>query len=224
MNDIVNFRNVTFSYQTKYQRVDLFNKLNLTLKNGEFTVIYGASGSGKTTLLHLIAGFIKPQSGEIFVKGKDISKLSDREICQYRNKSIGYVFQFFNLLHSFNVEDNVMVPLLIDSNSNNPSAKVSELLERVNMNHRSKHMPRELSGGEQQRVAIARALANDPDILLADEPTGNLDEKTGDNILALLSELHHEGKALIVVSHDKRLSKYATNVIEMKDILNHANR
>src|SRR5690606_24736221 len=192
---------------------------NLSIKVGNFTVIFGPSGSGKTTLLHLIAGFVKPLSGAIFVNSKDISKFNDQEICQYRNKNIGFVFQFFNLLHSFNVEDNVLVPLLIDGKSKNPHEKVATLLERVGMNHRSKHLPRELSGGEQQRVAIARALANDPDILLADEPTGNLDEKTGDKILEILSELHQEGKNVIVVSHDKRLLNYATNVIEMKDIL-----
>jgi len=219
MKNIIEFKDVNFSYQTKYQRVDIFDSLNLSIKVGNFTVIFGPSGSGKTTLLHLIAGFVKPLSGAIFVNSKDISKFNDQEICQYRNKNIGFVFQFFNLLHSFNVEDNVLVPLLIDGKSKNPHEKVATLLERVGMNHRSKHLPRELSGGEQQRVAIARALANDPDILLADEPTGNLDEKTGDKILEILSELHQEGKNVIVVSHDKRLLNYATNVIEMKDIL-----
>lgn len=221
MKNIIEFKDVNFSYQTKYQRVDIFDSLNLSIKVGNFTVIFGPSGSGKTTLLHLIAGFVKPLSGAIFVNSKDISKFNDQEICQYRNKNIGFVFQFFNLLHSFNVEDNVLVPLLIDGKSKNPHEKVATLLERVGMNHRSKHLPRELSGGEQQRVAIARALANDPDILLADEPTGNLDEKTGDKILEILSELHQEGKNVIVVSHDKRLLNYATNVIEMKDILNY---
>ena len=221
MKNIIEFKDVNFSYQTKYQRVDIFDSLNLSIKVGNFTVIFGPSGSGKTTLLHLIAGFVKPLSGAIFVNSKDISKFNDQEICQYRNKNIGFVFQFFNLLHSFNVEDNVLVPLLIDGKSKNPHEKVATLLERVGMNHRSKHLPRELSGGEQQRVAIARALANDPDILLADEPTGNLDEKTGDKILEILSELHQEGQNVIVVSHDKRLLNYATNVIEMKDILNY---
>src|SRR5690606_26100069 len=136
MKNIIEFKDVNFSYQTKYQRVDIFDSLNLSIKVGNFTVIFGPSGSGKTTLLHLIAGFVKPLSGAIFVNSKDISKFNDQEICQYRNKNIGFVFQFFNLLHSFNVEDNILVPLLIDGKSKNPHEKVATLLERVGMNHR----------------------------------------------------------------------------------------
>lgn len=216
MKEIIKLKDITLSYHTPHNRVDVLNEENLIIKEGEFTVIYGPSGSGKTTILNLIAGFIKPNAGEVKIENQNIASFSEKEICKYRNKKIGYIFQFFNLLQNFTSEENVSVPLLLSGiTKEDIDKKVHTLLEKVKMGHRKKHYPMELSGGEQQRVAIARALANNPSIILADEPTGNLDEKTGETILKLLSDIHAEGKTLVVVTHDRRIAKYATRIIEM---------
>jgi len=212
---------VTKSFKTKYQRVDLFKGLNLDIQKGEFVVILGPSGSGKTTLLYLMAGFIKPDSGSIVVDGQEIAKLNENEICRYRNQKIGFIFQFFNLIHSFNAKDNVLVPLLLAGvDKHKAEQRANELLEQVGMSHRKNHYPWELSGGEQQRVAIARALANSPSIILADEPTGNLDQKTGETILELLSDIHHkEGKTIVVATHDMKIMKRATRIYDMETLI-----
>lgn len=217
MEPLVQFDQVTMAYTTKFQRIDLFTCLDLTIHKEELAVVLGPSGSGKTTFLNLIAGFVKPVSGSIYVKGKDIARFGEAEVCRYRNRHLGFVFQFFNLIHQFNAADNVLVPLLLAGEGKTKAEqRVSQLLEQVGMTHRRKHYPWELSGGEQQRVAIARALANSPDIILADEPTGNLDKKTGSTILDLLSEIHKEGKTIIVVTHDARIVNQATRVYDME--------
>ena len=216
MKEIIKLKDITLSYHTPHNRVDVLNEANLIIKEGEFTVIFGPSGSGKTTILNLIAGFIKPNAGEVKIENQNIASFSEKEICKYRNKKIGYIFQFFNLLQNFTSEENVSVPLLLSGMTKEDiDKKVHTLLEKVKMGHRKKHYPMELSGGEQQRVAIARAIANNPSIILADEPTGNLDEKTGETILKLLSDIHSEGKTLVVVTHDRRIANYATRIIEM---------
>ncbi len=216
MKEIIKLKDITLSYHTPHNRVDVLNEENLIIKEGEFTVIFGPSGSGKTTILNLIAGFIKPNAGEVKIENQNIASFSEKEICKYRNKKIGYIFQFFNLLQNFTSEENVSVPLLLSGMTKEDiDKKVHTLLEKVKMGHRKKHYPMELSGGEQQRVAIARAIANNPSIILADEPTGNLDEKTGETILKLLSDIHSEGKTLVVVTHDRRIANYATRIIEM---------
>lgn len=223
MEPLVQLQEITMSYNTKYQRVDLFSGLNLNIQKGELAVIFGPSGSGKTTLLNLIAGFVKPASGSVIIKGQNIGRFNELEVCRFRNQNIGYVFQFFNLLYSFNAADNVLVPLLLaEIEKNKAEQRVNELLKQMGMLHRSKHYPSELSGGEQQRVAIARALANSPDIILADEPTGNLDQKTGDTILDLLINIHQEGKTIIVVTHDTKIVNRATKVFEMDELLEKA--
>lgn len=220
MRAMVNFQNICLSYNTKHQRVDLLNDVNLTINEGEFVVIFGPSGSGKTTLLNLIAGFVKPSAGEVKIEEQNIATYNEKEICMYRNVKIGYIFQFFNLLQNFTSEENVSVPLVLSGlPKGDVNRKVHQLLEKVQVAHRKKHYPAEMSGGEQQRVAIARALANNPSIILADEPTGNLDEKTGETILNLLSDIHKEGKTLVVVTHDRRIADQATRVIEMGDLL-----
>ena len=217
---IITFNQVNMSYQTKYQRIPLLNNLNLSFEKGEFAVILGPSGTGKTTLLNLIAGFLKFESGEILVNGKDISKLNETEICNFRNKHLGFIFQFYNLIHSLNTEQNILAPLLISGlDKSRAECRVNELLEKFGMMHRRFHHPMELSGGEQQRVAIARALANHPDIILADEPTGNLDKKNGHIILDMLSEINKEGKTIIIVTHDMNLVDRATKVYRMDDLL-----
>lgn len=165
MESIIQFREVTKSYNTKYQRVDLLEKFDMEIGEGEFAVILGPSGSGKSTILNLIAGFIKPDCGGIFVDGHDISKFNEQQVCRYRSHHIGFVFQFFNLNHSFNAKDNIQVPMLLEGVEKNKRHKrVSELLEKVGIAHRKNHYPWEMSGGEQQRVAIARALVNSPNI------------------------------------------------------------
>lgn len=205
------------SYQARHQRVDLFSGLNLNIQKGELTLLLGPSGSGKTTLLNLIAGFVKPTSGAILVNGHNIAQYGDFEVCRYRNRYIGYVFQFFNLIYAFNAADNVLVPLLLaGENKGRAEQRVTELLEQVGMNHRRKHYPWELSGGEQQRVAIARALANSPEIILADEPTGNLDRKTGEAVLELLYKIHQSGTTVILATHDHRMVSRASSVYDME--------
>lgn len=219
MKEIIKFNHVDMSYQTKYQKVELFQDLNLSFNKGEYVIILGPSGSGKTTILNLIAGFVKLNSGEILVKDRNISDLTEREICNYRNLNIGVVFQFYNLIYSLNTEENILVPLLLAGmEKKDADCRVNELLTKVGLTNRRNHYPSELSGGEQQRIAIARALANNPEIILADEPTGNLDKKTGDTILNLLDEINQEGKTIIMVTHDMSVVNRATRVINMDEL------
>lgn len=217
----IEFKNVELFFQTKNQRIKIFKDLNIGFDKGEFVVIYGPSGMGKSTLLNLISGFVKPVKGEILIDGTNIMKMKDKEICQYRNKSIGYIFQTFNLIPQFNVRDNVAVPLLLSSNDQNLiDERISALLEKVNMRSREYEYPNTLSGGEQQRVAFARAIANTPDIILADEPTGNLDSVNSDNLIEMLWDLcEDEGKTVICVAHDEKLIEKATRKINIEDII-----
>lgn len=220
MESIIRFDNVYKSYTTKYQKINVLEDFNLKIPNGEFVVIAGPSGSGKTTILNLIAGFIRPDEGRIIVDGLDIVRLNEEQICEYRNKNIGFVFQFFNLIHSFNAEENIKVPMLIaEKNKNDINQRISELLEQVGMSHRRKHYPWELSGGEQQRIAIARALANKPKIILADEPTGNLDKNSSSSILDLLADIHKKGHTIVVVSHDSKVMERATILYDIDKLL-----
>lgn len=221
MEPLIQFNGVSMSYRVKHQRVDLFTGLNLNIQQGELAILLGPSGSGKTTLLNLIAGFVKPTSGAILVNGQNITQYDDFEVCRYRNHYLGYVFQFFNLIYAFNAADNVLVPLLLaGANKSKADQRVTELLEQVGMTHRRKHYPGELSGGEQQRIAIARALANSPEIILADEPTGNLDKKNGEIVLDLLHKINLSGKTVILSTHDHRLVSKASAVYDMTTLLN----
>lgn len=219
MEPLIHFNGVSMSYRAKHQRVDLFTGLNLNIQQGELAILLGPSGSGKTTLLNLIAGFVKPTSGAILVNGQNITQYDDFEVCRYRNHCLGYVFQFFNLIYAFNAADNVLVPLLLaGANKSKADQRVTELLEQVGMTHRRKHYPGELSGGEQQRIAIARALANSPEIILADEPTGNLDKKNGEIVLDLLHKINLSGKTVILSTHDHRLVSKASSVYDMESL------
>lgn len=219
MDSIISFNNISLSYQGKSMRVDLFENLNLTFNQNEYAVILGKSGSGKTTILNLIAGFLCPDKGSITVAGNNIMQYDKRQLCDYRNKRIGYVFQFFNLINQFTVLENVMAPLLIGGlQKKEAKFKALALIEDIGLRDRAKHYPYELSGGEQQRVCIARALANNPDIILADEPTGNLDEETGKHILDMFDDIHKKGKTIIMVTHDNDIAGRATRVIQMNNI------
>jgi putative ABC transport system ATP-binding protein len=193
--------------------------VNLVVNKGEFVAIMGPSGSGKSTLLHLLGGLDGASDGEITLAGQPLSKLSDNEITVVRRRKVGFIFQFYNLLPTLTAEENVGLPLLIDGQSlEKHRDKIEKLLALVNLVDRKDHKPDQLSGGQQQRVAIARAFVNDPEIVLADEPTGNLDSKSGTAILELLRKTCDElGATIAMVTHDPRAASYADRVIFIKD-------
>ncbi len=203
----INFENISLTYRTKTQTIPIFDDLNLSIDKGEFVTVYGPSGKGKSTLLNLVSGFLRPDSGKIFVDGSDLCALSENEVCAYRNKRIGYIFQQFNLIYQFNVRDNVAVPLLLSGMKKyDIERRVDELLDMIGLSNRKNEYPRTLSGGEQQRVAFARAVANDPDIILADEPTGNLDSANGRKLIKLIKDLNTDKNITVLcVTHDARI-------------------
>jgi len=199
--------------------VEVLKGIDLTINAGEFVSIMGPSGSGKSTLLYLMGGLDKPSSGQVRIKGKDIAVLKDNEISILRRRTLGFVFQFYNLVPNLNVEDNIMLPVLLDGKRlKNYRRKLEAILEIVGLADRRRHTPRELSGGQQQRVAIARALINDPDIILADEPTGNLDTQTGKGIMELLQKINREqGKTIVQVTHSVEAAAYSQRIINLRD-------
>lgn len=200
------------------QEIRALNGLNLTIASGEFVAIMGPSGSGKSTLLYLVGGLDQPTSGRLLVEGEDLTRFDHDALCRYRQKRIGFVFQSFNLLASMSARENVEFPLIfagVDLAERRARARTA--LERVGLSERGQHRPTELSGGEQQRVAIARALVNDPDVVLADEPTGNLDTQTGAEVMEALVNVHQGGKTIIMVTHDERVARYAGRVVRMLD-------
>ena len=193
--------------------------LDLAIKKGEFVAIQGRSGSGKSTAMHLIGCLDVPTQGKISLEGKDISKLEESQLAQIRGKKIGFIFQKFNLINTLSAKENIMLPMAFQGIGEEERGKRAiELLKLVELEDRMNHKPNELSGGEQQRIAIARSLANNPDVVLADEPTGNLDSKTGINVMEFLDRLHKkEHKTIIMVTHDDDLAHYAQRVEYLKD-------
>ena len=193
--------------------------VSLDIAAGEFVSIMGPSGSGKSTLLHLMGGLDLPTAGEIVIDGTPISRMSDDEITIFRRRKIGFVFQFFNLLPTYSAEENVALPLLLDRRrSRDVRDRVGAALDLVGLGHRRRHRPDELSGGEMQRVAIARALVIDPVLILADEPTGNLDTRTGEQILGLIRDANRaRGSTVVLVTHEARAAGYATRIVTLKD-------
>ena len=214
---MVKLSNVTKTYKTGDTFFNAVDDVSLEIANGEFLAILGSSGSGKSTLLHLIGGLDKPTKGSIVVDGQDLASLSGEHLAVYRNKQVGFVFQFFNLLPRTSIFDNVVLPLIYAKGVRNRKEKALEPIRSLGLEHRLNHKPSELSGGEQQRVAIARALVNDPKIILADEPTGNLDSKTGLQILELFKALNKQGKTLVMVTHDQAIAEAAHRIIQIKD-------
>lgn len=219
MENIIEVEKLFKTYTLGTVPVEILKEINLSVVKGDFITIMGPSGSGKSTLLYLIGGLDKPTSGKISIKGQDISVLSDEEQSIMRRREVGFVFQFYNLVPNLTVEDNVMLPILLDGKKiKNYRNKLDEILEVVELSDRKNHTPGELSGGQQQRVAIARALINEPDIILADEPTGNLDSKTSDEVMKLLQRINKDkGKTILQVSHSQESAKYGNRIINVRD-------
>jgi len=192
--------------------------VNLEINKGEFVAIMGSSGSGKSTLLNCISALDTITKGKIFIDGQDISKLDENQLAYIRRKKIGFIFQFFNLIQSFTALENVELPMIFNGCSEkNRMKRAMKLLKDVNLESRINHKPSILSGGETQRVAVARALANDPTFIVADEPTGNLDSKSGEEIMKIFEHLHKEGRTIVMVTHDSNIAKHAERIIRLKD-------
>jgi putative ABC transport system ATP-binding protein len=215
---LIHTKDLTMHYQMGGVVVRALDGLDINIPHNSFTIVMGPSGSGKSTLLHLVGGLDRPTGGEISFKDKRLDAMDENELALFRRQAVGFVFQAFNLLQSMSAIENVGFPMQfagIPQKERNRRAK--ELLDRVGLADRGEHRPNELSGGQQQRVAIARALVNDPIVILADEPTGNLDSASGITIMQLLSELHHLGHTILVVTHDTRMLRFATDKIYLLD-------
>jgi len=216
-NDII-LKNINKSYQKGDNTVVVHDNFNLTIKSGEFVALMGPSGLGKSTLLHLIGGLDQPTAGEVIIGEQRIDNLKQANLTQFRAHNIGFVFQSHHLLPVLTAQGNIELPLALTSlNKKERQQHASYALQLVGMIDRANHYPKELSGGQEQRVAIARAIVSDPTILLCDEPTGNLDRKTADEILALLAQLNRDfGKTIVMVTHDNKAANYASRVINLE--------
>lgn len=216
---VLQVRDLVKTYGAGDVALSVLRRVNLAVKDGDFLAIMGPSGSGKSTLLHLIGGLDRPTSGQVFIDEQDISKLSDKKLTISRRKKIGFIFQFFNLMPLLTAFENVALPLMIDGKLlSECKERVENYLNIVGLIERKDHKPDQLSGGEQQRVTIARALVTEPTILLADEPTGNLNTKQSGEILALMKKLNEEhGQTIVMVTHDPKAASYAKHVIFLKD-------
>jgi len=215
---VMDVRNITKSLPLGRERIDILRGISFQIISGEFVSIVGPSGSGKSTLLGIIAGLDNPTAGQVLIDGIDITRMSEGKLAAVRNNKIGMVFQAFNLIPTLTAQENVEVPLYVGKHKGTPSGRAKELLGLVGLSHRLGHRPNQLSGGEQQRVAIARALATDPAIVIADEPTGNLDAKNGENILQLIAYLRAQtGKTFIIATHDPAVAAHADREIRIVD-------
>lgn len=218
MSSLISLQHITKVYQLGEQVFTALNGIDLNINKGEMTAIMGASGSGKSTLMNIIGFLDHSTTGHYFFDGVDVSHLSGNALAHIRNEKIGFVFQSFFLLPRSNALQNVMLPLFYRGTKRNEAKeKAYELLARVGVEHLAHHRPNQLSGGQQQRVAIARALIGDPEVILADEPTGALDSKTGDEVMKLFADLNHEGRTIIIITHDKAVSKQCKRVVFIKD-------
>ena len=215
---MIELRHVSKSYRRGDQRVPVLRDLSLVVRQGEFLALMGPSGSGKSTLLNLIAGIDRPDSGEIVIDGRDISKLSESELARWRAAHVGFIFQFYNLIPVLTAFENVALPLqLTDLSESEKKARVSRALEMVGLSDRADHTPSELSGGQQQRVAIARALITDPALIVADEPTGDLDRQSAQDVLQMLGRLNRDmGKTILMVTHDPKAAEHARATVHLE--------
>jgi putative ABC transport system ATP-binding protein len=218
MHEVIRIENLTRFYTIGEETVRALNGINLSIQKNEYVALMGPSGSGKSTLMNIIGCLDTPTSGEYFLNGPNVAQLSDSELAAIRNKEIGFVFQTFNLLPRLTALQNVALPLVY---AGIPEAerlkKAKEVLEQVGLGDRIKHRPNELSGGQRQRVAVARALVNHPSIILADEPTGNLDSKTSEEIMQLLDIIHQAGNTIVLVTHEEGIALRAKRVVRMRD-------
>ena len=218
MPKVIQIEQLKKTYHLGKVKVEALRGVSFEINTGEFVSIMGPSGSGKSTLMHIIGCLDYPTGGKYFLSGQDVTKLNDNQLALFRNQKIGFVFQQFNLLPKATILRNVELPLTYNNtNSKNKKRLAVQALEEVGLSDRLKHRPNEISGGEKQRVAIARALINRPSIILADEPTGNLDSKTGQDIMKMIDKLHDEGNTIILVTHEPEIARYAKRVIHLKD-------
>ena len=215
--EILKVENLTKIYGKDSTKVVALDNVSFSVKKGEFVAIVGASGSGKSTLLHLIGGIDRPTSGKVFVDGKDIYELDDDKLAIFRRRQVGLIYQFYNLIPILNVEENIALPLSLD-NRTIDKKKLDEMISLLGLQNRKNHLPNELSGGQQQRTSIGRALITNPTIILADEPTGNLDSKSSDEIVALLKKTNKELKqTIIMITHNLEIAKCADRIIKIED-------
>jgi len=218
METVIKLEKIVKNYKVGTQIVRALRSVSLTINKGEYVAIMGASGSGKSTLMNVIGCLDTPTSGTYILSNSDVSHLSDDELAEIRNKEIGFVFQTFNLLPRNTALENVMLPLIYAGvKKQERILKAEKILAEVGLSDRVEHKPNELSGGQRQRVAVARALVNNPSILLADEPTGNLDSKISEEIMQLFAEIHRKGNTLIVVTHEESIALHAHRIIRLKD-------
>lgn len=219
MENLIEIKNICKSFGNSDNKTEVLKNVSLSINKGEFIALMGASGSGKSTLLYLLGGLDSPDSGEILINGKNISKMKDKEISVLRRRKIGFVFQFFNLVQNLSVEDNILLPLTMDGKSPKKySEKLSKILEITGLSSKRKFFPPQLSGGQQQRTAIARTVLSEPEIILADEPTGNLDSNTGREIMELFSRINKEkGITVLMVTHSDECAAYADRIITLSD-------
>jgi len=216
--NIIKLDKVYKNYQMGESIVSAVAEGNIEIKKGDFLAITGPSGSGKSTMMNLVGALDLPTKGQIFLDDEDIANMSESELAQIRGKKIGFIFQNFNLIPTLTAIENVMLPMIFQGYDESERKKrAEELLIKVNLSHRLNHLPKELSGGEMQRVAIARALANNPEVILADEPTGNLDSKTSKEIMQMFIKLNKQGKTIIMVTHDPDVAKMARHVVTLRD-------
>jgi putative ABC transport system ATP-binding protein len=215
---IIQLKNVHKDYQMGDSVVEAIGGVNLEIKKGDFLAIVGPSGSGKSTMMNLVGALDLATKGEIYLDSQDIEHLEESDLAQIRGRKIGFIFQSFNLIPTLTAKENVMLPMMFqDYTEEQRQERGEKLLTDVGLSHRIEHFPNELSGGERQRVAIARALANDPEVILADEPTGNLDSKTGKDIIQMFKKLNMQGKTIIIVTHDSEIAKQAEHIIQLCD-------
>lgn len=215
--EILKVENLTKIYGKEENEVIALDHVSFSIEKGEFVAIVGASGSGKSTLLHLIGGVDRPTSGRVYIEGKDIYNFDDDKLAIFRRRQVGLIYQFYNLIPILNVEENITLPLDLD-NYKIEKEKLEELLKLLGLENRKKHLPNELSGGQQQRVSIGRALITSPALILADEPTGNLDSKTSDEIVHLLKKANKEYKqTIIMITHNLEIASCADRIIKLED-------
>jgi len=217
-NELIKIIKITKHYHVGAETVKALQSVDLIINKGEYVAIMGPSGSGKSTLMNILGCLDSPTSGQYFLNGVDVSGMTDNELATVRNKEIGFVFQTFNLMPRYTSTENVMLPLVYAGmRKKNREERAKEVLNNVGLSDRGHHKPNELSGGQRQRVAIARAMVNNPSIILADEPTGNLDSKTSIEIMRLLEDIHYKGNTIILVTHEEEIALHANRIIRLRD-------